>query len=63
MAPHLIITSSRVIIGNVGWSADPDSYMDSLGYRYVTYNLTEYNIFLILYYYLLIIIKNKIINL
>ena len=37
--------------------------MDSLEYRYVAYNLTEYNIFLLFYFYLLIIIKNKIINL
>lgn len=45
------------------WSTNPDPYMDFLRYRYVTHNLTEYNIFLVLYYYLLMVIKNKIINL
>lgn len=47
----------------VGWSVDPDLYMDFLGYRYVAHNLTKYNIFLFFYYYSLIIYKSKIINL
>ena len=43
----------------VGWLADPDLYMDSLGYRYVAHNLTEDNIFLLPYYYPSMVIKVK----
>ena len=47
----------------VGWSADPDPYMDSLGYRYVAHNLTEYNIFLLPHSYPSMVTKSGIMNL